>query len=293
MKDRISDLKAWLYRRQLWIERKPSVHLFIIFVYALLFMTLTIYGFFLIINPAIKAVCFLGILLLLSSLIAADYLHVKVIKRNRFELDERKRLIGELVSVEKNIYKVKYRRDLFDIEPDGDMTYRREMSLEYADVDVPWAEILFGTTNEFGTDFDRMIVNAYTYPDTAHPLSRVPIENTQARMRFAIILRSKLTKIHRSEGFQITMKWLRGWRALMESCKDDAVLRIEHDTAECVLEIILPTGYSFVDFRMPRTDAEPQYGITDAGRSFVQYRLKDLVKGEIFNYFVEIKKGDA
>jgi hypothetical protein len=291
MGNQISDFKAWLYRLQLWLERNPKLHKAIIYIYALFSIGLVILGFFMVYDNILKPLMFILLTLLLVLLIFIDNQHVEMIKKNRFELEQRKRLISELVSTGKNRYLIKYRREIFEIEKDGDATYTREMILEYDNVDVLWAEMLFGSTNEFGSNFDRMILYAYTYPDTKHPLSRIPIEATGSRMRFAVILRNKITNLHRFEGFQISMKWMQVWKVLMNTKKDEGILRIDCDTRECVLELRLPMGYSFVDFRMPRTNGELVLnGKIDDGRSYLTYTLYELLKSEAYNYFVEIRK---
>lgn len=294
MGEQISDFKAWLYQIQLWLEKHPAIQKIIIALYAFIFILLSFFDSFSRINIISKSILFVVLLLFVAALVVIDTYHVRIIKGNRFELEERKRLISELLSLNKNVYKVKYRREIFDIETDGDATYTREMLLEFDNENVTWAEMLFGTTNEYGSDFDQMILKAFTYPDTKYPLSRVPIEATKSRMRFAIILRNKITDLHRVEGFQVTMKWLRPWKSLMTTLKDDGILRIDYDTSECILQLILPHGYSFIDFRMPRTNGEyvPD-GKTDDGRCYMTYKLRDLPKGEAFTYFVEIKKGQS
>jgi hypothetical protein len=291
MNDQISDFKATLYRIQLWFELHPRAYQFIIFSFSFITLVMALMGFFMSVNFIMKIIVFLILITLLILLVIIDSYHMNIIRINHFELEQRKRLISELVSIEKNIYKVKYRREVFDIETNGDASYTREMILEYDNSDVAWAEMLFGTTNEYGSNFDQMILKAYTFPDTKYALSRVPIEIIRSRMRFAIILRNKITTLHRTEGYQISLKWLGAWKLLVYDNKDGGILRVDYDTSECVLELRLPPGYSFVDFRMPRTNGELIYGKNNDGRAYLAYRLKDLSKGDVYSYFVEITKG--
>lgn len=290
MKDQISDLKAKLFQFQLWMERHPVFHITITVIYGITAIVLIIFCNLINLNPEVKIVASIMFIMLFMVIIVIDTIHVTIIKDQRFEMEQRKRLISELVSVERNVYRVKFRHEIFDIEPDGDAIYTRAMILEYDNVDVAWAEMLFGVTNEYGSDFERMILKAYSYPDSKFTLSRVPIEATKSRMRFAIILRNKITSTHRTEGFLLTMKWLRAWKALMINNADDGMLRTEYDTSECILELRFPHGYSYVDFRMPRTSGALTEGQLDDGRHYIKYRLVDLPKGEAFAYFVEIKK---
>lgn len=289
MGEQISDFKAWLYLIQLWLERHPKIQKLVIYIYTIMTIGLTLLGFFVLENT-FKPILFLLVIILLFLLIVIDYYHVEIIKNNRFELEERKRLISELVSVQHNNYRVKYRREIYEIEPDGDAIYTRDMILEYDNSEVAWAEMLFGSTNDYGNDFNRMILHAKTFPHTNYPLSRVPVEATKSRMRFAIILRNKLSNTNRTEGFQLTMKWVGAWKELLLNNKDNGILRIDYETSECILELRLPPGYSFINFYMPRTKAEPIYEKSDDGRNIMRYELTDLPIGESYTYFVEIKK---
>ena len=61
----------------------------------------------------------------------------------------------------------------------------------------------------------------------------------------------------------------------------------DFETEECILELRLPPGYTFVDVKMPRSSIEPVYG---PDRSSVTYRLRNLKKDDAYGYSVEIKK---
>ena len=290
MKETISDFKARLYKRQLWLERHPKIHKLIIYLLSTIVLVLVLLIRFIAGNDVTRNISLFLLITIFILLIIIDTYHVDMIKKNRFELQERKKLISELVNLKKNVYKVKYRRELFMIEPDGDAVYTRQMILEYDNADVAWAVMLFGTTNQFGKDFNRMILHAYTFslPETKkEPLSRMQIETNQPPMIYAIVLKNKITDLHRSEGFQLEMKWSQAWKALMEIGTDDGILRIDFDTEECILELRLPQGYEFVDVQMPRTSIEPVYG---PGRSSVTYQFRDLKMDDSYRYSVRVKK---
>jgi len=290
MKDKISDFKAWLYKIQLWLEGHPKVHIFTICLYLVIALILISIIRFTLGNDGARNISLILLIIIFILLIRIDTYHVGMIKKNRFELEERKKLITELVTLKKNVYKVKYRRESFLIEPDGDAVYSRQMFLEYDKSDIAWAVMLFGTTNQFGKDFNHMIVKTNTFsPNETSKvkLSRVPIATTKSRMIYAIILHEKITEIHRNEGFQLEMKWLEAWKALMDTGIDNGILGIDNDTEECILELRLPKGYEFVEVQMSRLSTEPEYG---PGRSSATYRLHDLKMDEAYQYTVQIKR---
>ena len=285
-----ADFKIWLYKIQLLVERNLILQKTILFLYILTIMILVIWGFWGVRGSIVQLTLLLCLFILILSMVYANSLLLGIIRSNRFELDQRKKLISELVCLEKLVYKVKFRREVFDIEPTGNAIYSRDTILEYDNTDVAWAEIQFGSTNEFGNEFDKMIMAVNFYPNTDYHLSRVPIEITRTRIRFAVILKEKITQMHRTEGFSLHMRWLEAWKRLIDTWMDDGIVRVDFDTSVLILEFRLPYGFSFVDFRMPRTNGNLIFGKSDDGRSYAKYEIDNIPRGEAYGYFVQIKK---
>jgi len=280
-------ISAKIYKWQLRFERHPLLLYFAIVTYLITFIALSYYGLYIWQEKGLVLIALIAYMIISLFTI---YYDLHIIKRSRFELQERRKLISDLVNFDKNIYKVKYRKDMYDIKPNGDAEYTREMVMEYDKVEVAWAMMLFGSTNEFGQDFKKMIVDARTFPGGESPLSLLPIDFCNPRIIFAVILKQKLTNTHREEGYKLTVTWPSAWKLLMESNEDDGIIRIDHDTSEYILEITLPTDYSFDVFEMPGTKGEPTKGKSSNGRNFLVYRLSNLKKGNTFSYDVKIKK---
>lgn len=288
---RISDLKAWIYKKiKFSTERNPKRHFINVAVFYILSLILISLVFIKMIPSEIRILILSFLLVLQVILFAVDTIHLRIIRNYEIELERRIYLISQIISLEKNVYKVKSRREVFDIETDGDCTYTREMLLEYQGVDVAWAEMLLGSTTNYGTEFNDMLMQVFAYPEPVIPLSRVPIETTNSRMRFAIILRDKLSSTHPFEGYRISMKWKNVWQSLFELYHDNGILRIDYETEECILEMRLPHGYSFTKFQMPRTSGNLSFETLEDGRSNLIYKINNLSKGDSYNYFIEIKQ---
>jgi len=290
MNEWFSDFKAELYRLQLFLEKRSALHLFFLFFYAFITAIVAFHDFIAILSSLPKIV-FPGLFVFfVSFLLVLDTIHVKIIKNNRIELDGRKFLINELISTQPPYYKVKYRHEFHEIENDGDSMYHRETTLLYDGVDIAWAEITYGSTNAYGTKYSEMIITARCYPEDGHSLARVSLQSDGPSMRYAIILRNKLSKENPSEGFQTSMKWKGVWTNLVKHKKDDGTIRVIHDTEEFVLELQFPHGYRCVDFRMPRTNGDLAIGQRGDGHSYISYKLTNLKKGEVYRYFVEVEE---
>ena len=288
MNKNISDFKAKLYKFQLKVENEPSLYIFIIVIYSLVTIVATIYEFFVAITFVPKIIIALILLTLIALLLYIDSVHMKMLKSNRFNLDERKRLIKEIISTQELKYKEKYRREFFDIEPDGDCQYIRETTLDYDGVDIAWAEVWVGTTNQYGADFSNMILRVNSYPD-GDSLSRVPIQETGTRLRYAVILKRRVTFENRNEGYQLSMKWVDVWTELVKSHKDNGTIRVDHDTEKLVYEILLPRGYKLVNFRVPRARGiQDNKSVQD--RQLIVYTFNNLKMGEQFDFFIEVEK---
>ena len=241
-----SRIKSQLYCIQLSLEKHPKISL-IVYIIASVLELFFVISLIITLKSSISIDIFLVMIGVMAiTFIYVDYLHLKMIRDQRKQLDARKLLISNLIASVEPEYHYDYLHEIHRILPNGDGIYKRHIKLHYSGSNIMWYSLHMGSTNTEG-DFKNLHVDAYTIPDHDE-LPRITFSNVPRKMQAILILDPPLTNSNPEVELEILVNWPAIWNRAIKDKVDDGRIAVHQEVAELVLEFFPPRRKKITNF---------------------------------------------
>lgn len=186
-----------------------------------------------------------GLLLLLVTTIT---LLIRKVRLFRTQILERNKFIEFFVNKTDPTYIIDHFTETHEIKKNGDAEYRREVTLEYTNENVPWYEMYMGSTSTIQNEnnFKVKVLDTMEH----RPLANLPYKYEGSKIYLAVILNPPLSPENKKSGFILTRSWKKIWVDLIRRYDDEGNVNIKYYTKRLEINFILPKSFEFTSFEV-------------------------------------------
>lgn len=281
------DLKKWILAVETYFENHTLAHiifkvvLFLIGLAGIIIDTLQITdGFW---TPLYTHVLLIIIIVLA---LTADFFHVLLAKRRHIDLIRSKRLVNNMVKVIRGAtnlqirnYKVVNWEVEHHIKDNGDVEYRRTMTIGYLVGRVYWVKVPIGVIDGEEEDKAKDLGIEVINPVDNGRLPWAIIEETNQKKVLAILLDPPVTSSNNSS-LRLSLNWRGAYKPLISEMQDNGKFTVEHETEHLKIRFIAPKGLVFTAIRMIYELGSSNIDVLADGQSVLEWEADNLELGE-------------
>jgi hypothetical protein len=281
--------KIWDYLEKAYLNSKhPGVLeiLFTLTIYIISYITL-VDKFGSLFFAQIETIYKLIISSLLLLLVTTMTLLIRKVRLLRAQIFERNRFIEFFVNKTDPNYVIAHFTETHDIRANGDADYRREVTLEYINEEVPWYEMYMGSTNtkQDNDDFRVQVVTT----DGHQRLANLPYKYDDSKIYLAIILNPTLSPEHKKSGLILTRRWRNIWTDLVNQYDDEGNINIKYFTKRLEINFILPKHFEFTGYEVLPKIGHWNLTYNQNNRHSLSF-IAERVKPNKYHYKLSVRK---
>jgi hypothetical protein len=281
--------KLWESLEKLYTDsNNPTILeiVFVIFVYLISYIIL-VEKFSSLISAKIDVVYKIIISALLLLTIITITLLIRKLRLFRAQIFERNKFVEYVANKYDPKYTISFFSETHEIHENGDSSYRREVTLEYANAIVPWYEMYLGSTNNIPQENDLQIKVINNNVDHV-PLANLPYKREDFKTHIAIILNPVLSPENIKTGFILTKKWKKIWTDLVEHYDDEGSINVRFFTRRLELKFIAPKNFEFTKYEVKPKIGHWKLDYDNNDRHSLAF-IAEKVRPDLYSYKLSVR----